>query len=127
MAGLAAAFLPILSSWSVVQIKSYGLNRLRFASVHMQCCDFRWFFDYSNAGQPQNTLPLLDPFFEPAFQNSPLTPDLECWNPLVMDHAMQSSLGNLEYGRSLAYGQKFDGSFCVFHGAFCLLSPFLQL
>lgn len=66
---------------------------------------------------PFALLVLLDPFFQSTFQKSPLTCDLECRNLPLVDHAMQSSLGNLEYDRRLAQRQKFDRTISVFREA----------
>jgi len=43
----------------------------------------------------------LDPFLKTAFQDAPLTADLECRNLPVLDHAVLSSFGYLQNAGSL--------------------------
>ena len=57
---------------------------------------------------------LFEPFFEPAFCNSPLTFDFAGRKLPGVDDAEQSWLRNFEYARNFSEGQIFDRRIYIF-------------
>jgi len=63
-----------------------------------------------------NVFFFLNPFLKAAFQNAPLSADLECRDLPMLDHAVQGSLGNFQYAGRFGQGEQLDRSIAFFHG-----------